>query len=46
MYDDLRKSSRNEGKKGDPVYEKEVSAKEVRGYYKQFAEAKHLEYMG
>ena len=23
---------------------KEASAKEVRGYYKQFAEAKHLEY--
>ena len=30
--------------KGDPVHERTPQPKEVRGYYKQFAEAKHLEY--
>ena len=33
-----------QGPGGDPVHEKEASAQEVRGYYKQFAEAKHLEW--
>ena len=32
-----------QGPRGDPAHEKEASAQEVRGYYKQFAEAKHLE---
>ena len=38
------RAGRNKGQNEIPCNKKEASAQEVRGYYKQFAEAKHLEY--